>query len=479
LRQLLTESLLLALIGTSAGLALNVILMRLISGLDLQLPVPIVLQVDPDWRLLAYASILATACAVMVGLLPAWRASRPNAGDALKQSEHQVGGKLKLRRALVVAQVAASMIVLTTAVLFARNLVESLNANPGFDLNKTMYVSMRLVPENYPDAEGRRAMAARAQAALSSVPGVESVAQTRMIPFNDDSSTNGPVRTDIAGDPKYIRRHTNRVGPGYFRTLGVPLVAGREFLETGEDEVIVNESFARLAFGETLAVGHSVRLDDRQFVIIGVVQDSKYAYLSDHQRPATFERFQMSAGSNRASVANFMVRAGVDPETLVRPLQHSLVALDPSSAVDVKPMRRAMSFALLPSRVGAGLLGLMGVLGLALTGIGIFGLMAYSVARRTREIGVRIALGAAPGRVLQLVFREGAWLVGMGLALGLAASYFITQPLSRFLVAGLSTSDPATYLAVATLMVLAGWVACAIPAWRALRIQPMEALRYE
>ncbi|MFN0107111.1 MAG: ADOP family duplicated permease [Bryobacteraceae bacterium] len=479
LRQLLTESLLLAVMGTLAGLALNVILTRLISGVDLQLPVPIVLRIEPDWRLMAYASIIATACALMVGLLPAWRASRSSAGDALKQAEHQVSGKLTLRRGLVVAQVATSMIVLTTAVLFARNLVQSLTASPGFDLDKTMYVSMRLVPENYPGAESRRALVARVQAALGGVPGVESAAPSMLIPFNDDTSMGGLVRTDISPEPKHIQRHFNRVGPGYFRTLGVPVVAGREFIETGENELIVNESFARLAFGATPAVGHSIRFGDQERVVVGVVRDSKYAWMSDHQRPAVFERFQMPTGGSRAAIVHFMARAGVDPETLVRPLRRRMLDIDASASVEVKPMSRAMGMALLPSRVGAGLLGVMGVLGLALTGIGLYGLMAYSVARRVREIGLRVALGAAPGRVLRLVFGEGAWLVGMGLMIGLAASYFVTRPLTRFLVEGVSTTDPVTYLAVSALMIVAGWVACAVPARRALRIEPMEALRYE
>ena len=320
LRQLLAESLLLSGMGTAAGLVLNVALTRLVRGVDLNLPAPIVLRSDPDWRLMAYASLIAAFCAIVVGLLPAWRASKSSAGDALKQSEHQVGGKLNLRRGLVVAQVAVSMIVLTTAVLFGRNLIESLTANTGFDLTKTMYVSMRIVPENYPDLNSRRALVERAQIALSGIPGVESAAVTQMIPFNDDSSTNSAVRTDVSGDAKHIRRHAGRVGPGYFRTLGIPLVAGREFVDTGTDEVIVNESFARQAFGNMSPVGHTVRFEERERVVIGVVRDSKYAYMNDHQRPATFERFQMALGGSRDARVNFMVRAAVDPETLIRPL---------------------------------------------------------------------------------------------------------------------------------------------------------------
>ena len=467
-RQMLTESLLLAVLGTVAGLALNLALTRLVSGLDLDLPVPIQVRIDPDWRLLGYASGVGLLTAFLVGILPALRA-----GD-LKETEHQVGGRLGLRRVLVVAQVAVSMIVLTTAVLFARNLVESVGMRPGFDLDKTMFVSVRLVPENYADAAARGAFAERALGVLAAVPGVESVASTRMIPFNDDTTHGGGVRTDLSDSLVRMKYHFNHVGPGYFKTLGVGLVAGREFVERDENVVIVNESLARLAFGAVAAVGHRVRFGERERVIVGVVRDSKYAWMGDFERPAAFEPFV--ADSARVQ---FMVRAGVDPETLVRPLLRTAGGLDVGASVEVKPMQRAMGMAYLPSQVGAGLLGLMGVLGLLLTGIGLYGLMAYSVARRVREIGLRVALGAAPGRVLALVFGEGAWLVGLGLGLGLLAAYFVTRPLARFLVEGVSPSDPLTYLAVSGLMVFCGWLACAVPARRALRIEPMEALRWE
>lgn len=471
LRQLLTESLLLAVLGTVAGLALNLVLTRLVSGLDFDLPVPIQVRIDPDWRLLGYASGVGLLTALLVGMLPALRAA---GAGVMKEAEHQVGGRLTLRRGLVVAQVAVSMIVLTTAVLFARNLVESVGMRPGFDLEKTMYVSVRLVPENYASVAARAAFAERALGVLAAVPGVESVAATRMIPFNDDTTHGGGVRTDLSDSLVRMKYHSNHVGPGYFKTLGVGLVAGREFVERDENVVIVNESLARLAFGDVAAVGHRVRFGERERMIVGVVRDSKYAWMGDFQRPAAFEPFV--ADSARVQ---FMVRAGVDPETLVRPLLRTAGGLDAGASVEVKPMKRAMGMAYLPSQVGAGLLGLMGVLGLLLTGIGLYGLMAYSVARRVREIGLRVALGAAPGRVLALVFGEGAWLVGLGLGIGLLAAYFVTRPLARFLVEGVSTSDPVTYLAVSGLMVFCGWLACAVPARRALRIEPMEALRWE
>lgn len=480
LRQLLAESLLLALLGTLAGLALNVVLTRMISNVDLNLPIPIAFQIAPDWRLLAYASVIGSSCVLLVGLLPAWRASRSKAGDALKQAEHQVGGKLNLRRGLVVLQVAASMIVLTTAGLFARNLLRSASTNPGFDLHRTLYVTLHLVPASYADPASRLAIVRRVQSALGEVPGVESAASTEMIPFNNDSTNGGSLHTDLSPQPLRVRRHVNSVGPGYFKTLGVPVLAGREFTAADQEGIVVNQSFARLVFGKAPAVGHAVRFGDTpEQVILGVVQDSKYAWMSDHERPAVFERFQLAPGSGSGMALHFMVRAGIDPEALVRPLLRRLQAEDSSAAIEVKPMSRAMGMALLPSRVGAGLLGAMGLLGLALTGIGLYGLMSYSVARRVREIGLRIALGAEPSRIRRLVFSEGGWLIGTGLLIGLLASYFLTLPLARFLVEGLSTTDPVTYGMVAGLMLCAGWAACAMPARRALRIQPMEALRYE
>ena len=259
----------------------------------------------------------------------------------------------------------------------------------------------------------------------------------RLIPFNDDSTNDGALHVDRSPEPKHFRRHV-----------------------------------ARQAFGSGSPLGHTIRDGREKFVIIGVVRDSKYAWLSDHQRPAYFESHTMSD-----PVVHFMVRAGVDPESLVRPLRRAMLDVDPSAAIEVKPMRRALGMALLPSRVGAFLLGLMGALSLALTANGLPGLMSYSVARRIREIGLRIALGATPARIRQLVFAEGAWLVGIGLGIGLLASVFLTKPLAQFPVESLTHSDPLTYVAVTLLTLLAAPLACAIPARRPLRIHPMEALR--
>jgi predicted permease len=474
IRQLLAESLLLAVGGTAAGLLLHEWITTGLRRVELPLPVPIVLQLEPDWRLFAYASLVAAVCTVAAGLLPALRMSRAGMSEGLKQREHQVGGKLNLRRGLVVAQVAASIVVLVTAALFARNLTESAEMDPGFDLEQTLYVSVRVVPERYADAAAKGALVERMAGAIGAMPGVEMAAATAVVPLNDDITNGGMLHSDVRPEPKRISRHANRVGPGYFATMGVPVVAGREFGGREARGVILNETLARELFGSAPAVGHTVSGGKWEAEVVGVVRDSKYAWFGDRERPAMFHPYEMER-----ETLHFMVRAGVDPETLVRPLQRVVTDLDASMAVEVKPMRRATAMALLPSRVGAGLLGAMGVLGLLLTGIGLYGLLAYTVARRVREIGLRVALGATPRKILRLVFGEGAWLVGIGVGVGVLVAVFVTRPLALFLVPGLSTTDPVSYVGVVLVLAVTGWAACAAPARRALRIAPMEALREE
>ena len=242
-RQILTESLLLASAGTAAGLAINFLLTRLLNRIPLDLPVQLALRMEPDWRLLAYATLLAVGCSIAVGLLPALRISRGELGVAMKSS---VGGRLTLRRVLVVAQVAVSIVVLTAAVLFARNLAASAGVEPSFDLDRTMYVRVRLTPDRNQDVAKKAAFADRVQREIEALPGVRALALTLMIPMNDDATHGGSLQRDGVGERIFMRYHFNRVGPGYFATIGVPLAAGREFAAAEPaDSIIVNESFAR------------------------------------------------------------------------------------------------------------------------------------------------------------------------------------------------------------------------------------------
>lgn len=482
IRQLLTEILILAAFGTAAGCFLNLLMMRLLNSIQLDLPVTLALRVEPDWRLLAYAAIVVMLCAILAGVLPAWRLSNAQPGTVLKSRDHQVSRGQAIRRLLVGGQVAVSVIVLTAALLFTRNLVEAIGVNPGFDLDRIIVARVRIVPHQYADAPLKEAAVANMKRALESVPGVSAAVPVMMVPFNDDATRGGLIKTDLSNEPIRVAHHFNRVGPDYFRVIGVDLLAGREFNAQdsgkGQSAIVVNEPFARAAFGNRNPVGHTIEIHEQKRTIIGVVREAKYASLGDNARPAVFEPYAPTSGSRSANI-DFVVRSEGALEPLVRPLQLKLGAIDPAASIDVRPMRRAMSFALLPSQVGAALLGAMGWLGLILTAVGVYGLLAYSVTQRIREIGLRMALGAAPLRVVLLVIAEGAWLVTSGALLGLVAAYFVTQPLARFLVPELKTSDPLTYAGVLIILIFIGTAASLGPVRKALRIQPLEALRHE
>lgn len=229
IRQLLAESLLLSLLGAAAGLGLNLLLTNTLNGTTLPLPVPIRLAIQPDWLLLTYCAVIAVVSALVAGLLPALMATRPGANSTLKRSEHQVGGGTTLRKMLVAGQLAVSVIVLVTAALFVRNLLRSAGMNPGFDLQHTSWAQMRLVPESYPTSEKTLTLVRTALAQLRALPGVESATFTNVVPLNDRSNDIGPVSTDVKTDAIQVRYFTCGVAEDYFKTMAIPILAGREF----------------------------------------------------------------------------------------------------------------------------------------------------------------------------------------------------------------------------------------------------------
>jgi predicted permease len=473
-RQLLAESLLLALLGTAAGLGLDLILTKVLNSVVLPLPVPIRLAIQPDWHLLVYGAAIAVASAVMAGLLPALASTRSGNNEALKSGDHQLGrNRTTLRNALVVGQLAVSVIV--------RNLLHAASLYPGFDLEHTTWAQMRPVPESNPSEEQKLALIRRSLEAVRALPGVESASFTQVVPLNDDETNGGSVGSDIKVESMQVRYFKFAVSGDYFKTMNIPLLAGRDF--QGSDRVgspsvvIINQALARLSFGTVYPVGHTIRFDNDPITVVGVAANSKYFTLGEENSPAIYEPY-LQRGANRASL-NFVVRASVPPESLSKTLNEALLAVQPTAAVEVKPMNQAMGFALLPSRAGAGLLGVIGALGLTLASIGLYGVLSYSVSRRIRELGLRVALGAQRGDVLKLVLQEGAWILGAGVAIGLFVSMFVTKPLALFLVPGLKPSDPLTYIVVAMFLLVVGCVASVRPAFRALQADPVVALRYE
>lgn len=486
-RQLLAESLLLAILGTAAGLVLNFAITAFANRIRPPLPVPVRLHIQPDWRLLWYAIALAIGSALVCGLMPALKATKRDVQTALKLGERSVAARLGFRRVLVIAQLTSSVVLLLTGFLFLRNLLLSNSLNPGFDIHHTVWAYMRLVPEGYSSKDPAQtekkieSVSRRALEKLRALPGVENAASAGIVPLND----NVKFGTDIHVDGKHDAQHplytANWIGTDYFKTMGIPLLDGRDFLQSDRKGappvVILNQSMSHVLFGDRNPVGHTLRFhDDPPETVVGVVRNSKYFSLGEKDLPAVY---WPDAQSSRAAVnLNFLLRTQ-RPESILKEVNRTLEGIDATAAINVKPMSRALGLALLPSRLGAVLLGSMGILGLLLAALGLYGVLTYSVARRIREIGIRVALGAKPSTIGYMILRSSVLLVSAGLAAGGALGYFAAGPLAMFLVPELSPHDPATFAGVFATLLLVAIAATLAPTIRALRVDPIVALRYE
>ncbi|HKX00697.1 MAG TPA: ABC transporter permease [Bryobacteraceae bacterium] len=480
-RQLLAESLLLALAGTATGLLINFWLTGVMNRVELPLPIPMQLLIQPDWRLLLYSTLIATGSALAAGLMPALKATRGVLNAALKLEERQIGSRWVLRNALVVGQIAITVVLLATGFLFVRNMTKAMTMSPGFDVRHTAWAYMRLVPDHYSNPDKIRRLVVNALRELRAVPGIEAASIARAVPLNDHVTIGTSVLTDLNDRPVHAEFNYNRVAPDYFRTMGIPILDGREFLASDRDGApavaIINETMARRLFGDRNPVGHTIRTTFPQPVtVVGLSKDSKYFTLGEENSLALYSPY-FQTGDSIVNL-HFLVRAA-QPRSVLKSVSAALGRLDPSAAVEVKTMGNSLAFAFLPSRVGAALLGSMGILGLALASIGLYGVLAYAVSRRIREIGLRIALGAGQADIVRMVLRESLLLVALGVGIGLALAVFATRPLALFLVPDLSTTDPATFGAVVAVLAGVAFAATLGPALRALRVDPMTALRYE
>jgi len=488
LQQLLTEGLWLAIFGTITGLVVMSGLMQLIGSTSLPVPIPIEIGAHIDLRLLVYSMLLLILTTVFCALAPALQATRPSLVPALKQEEPRyIHRRWSLRGLLVVGQLAVALVLLLTALLFVRNLSLAANADPGFDINRTVVAQVSFVEGRY-TRDTRETFLRAAVERLNTLPGVERATYSNSVPLTIRSgmTTGVDLRLADGGSSFRSQYEVNTVGPDYFSVMGIPLIRGREFTINDRSGaptvVIINDEFATRYLGGVDPIGRHILLPGAEgqtypAEIVGIVRNSRHRTIGESQKAAMYEPFLQRG--NRGRLVHLIVRTRMDPISVAGEVQHALSEMDPSAAVEVQPMRSALAFAFLPSRVGAALLGVLGVLGLALAMIGLYAVISYAVSRRTTEIGIRMALGATRAAVVRLVLSQAAVLAACGIGLGLAIAAFVTEPLAMFLVAGLSASDPLSFGLTAALFVLVSLAAAWLPARRAMRIDPAVALRDE
>jgi predicted permease len=410
-------------------------------------------------------------------------ATKPKLSLVLKQQEPRFGrSHLGWRKALVAGQVAVSLVLVVTAFLFLRNLGRVAGADPGFEVEHLVWAEVALVPDRY-SPQTHQAWVDGVLAELRLLPGVRAASYARSVPLTlrGFARRGGPLVVEGTGAETQVLRSMNWVGPDYFAAMGTPLLAGREFsasdLGRSQPVIVVNETFARRYLGGRSAIGQRLSQDtpDGKLTqeIIGVVADSKYHSLGEEPKPAVYEPY-----APRDAATNFLVRVDAVAQA-AGPIDRVVKGHDPLAAVQTRPMRQGLAFALLPSQLGMAILGTLGLLGLLLAMVGLYGMMAYAVSRRSPEIGIRVALGATQGQVMRMALRDSLTVVAVGMAIGLVIALPAARLLVEFLVPGLSPNDPLSLIATVALLGSAAVAASYLPARRAARVNPTVALRYE
>jgi predicted permease len=498
IQQLLVESLLLSTIGGSFGLLLAMWTDRVLLGFLPPETTDLNISTTPDWRILLFTVAVTFATGILFGLIPALQAARTDVAPILKDQAGAVvggGAPVRFRKALVTAQVMLSLLLLIAAGLFIRSLQNLRDLGPGFAPENLVAFNIDPSLNGY-DSPKCKAFYQRLTESLGSIPGVHSVGLALVRILEHDEWDSGvTVEGYTAKTGEHIGPYMNSISPGYFQTLGVPILAGRDFTIKDTEEikhgpnaddwsptrVIINEKFAKKYFGSTNAIGRHIGFGSNpgtktDMEVIGVIKDIKYTNLRDE---IPIQMFIPYLASRYVGDMTVYLKTAVDPNQIAKAVRQQTRQIDPNVPIyGMRTVEKQISNSLLTERLIASLSTVFGVLATLLATIGLYGVMAYTVARRTREIGIRIALGAFQRDVIWMVMREVIVLIAIGIAVGFGAAMGLTQYVKSQLF-GIAAMDPIS-LAAATLGLAA--VACLagyIPALRASRVDAMQALRYE
>ncbi len=474
-REMLTESLMLGAAGCAVGLGLSVVAARAAAAL---LPVAGDVPVVPDLRAVAFAVGLSFLTALVVGAVPARRAHRLDVVGLIQGRNAHAGGG-RTRDLLVVVQIALSLVLVASAALFARSFTAARAVDLGFDTRGVLLVGVNLRNHGY-DEERGRVFVRTALDRLRALPGVTVATTTRQVPFRGDWTTDlEPWEgSGFADGRTQLTTGLNVVGSRYFEGMGIPLVHGRDFADEdrsgGARVVVVNETFARLAFGTDRSVGRTIqRGSTPPLTVVGVVRDATYYTLAEERWPQVylpFEQFYQPA-------VRFMIRSQSAPAALANPVRDVLHDIDPDIALTaVETLESVHAEQIARYRASATVVGLTGLIALLLACVGLYGVMAYRVAQRTREIGVRVALGASRREIAAIVLRRSLRLVLPGLIIGLAAA-LASGRLIESLLFGVPARDPVALVGAPLVLLMVALLATVLPVRRAVRIDPAIAMR--
>jgi putative ABC transport system permease protein len=493
IRQLLTETAMLFALGGIGGLALARALTWLIVPLLPSLPMPVSVSLSLDGRVIAFTMGLSLIAAVLSGLVPALQASKADVVTALKDDAPAASGRSRVRHAFVIAQVAFSLLLVVVAGLFVRALQQAGSMNPGFDPHGVELASLDLSMAGYTDTTGAR-FARDLIDRVRQLPAVEAATIARVLPGGFEGIGLGGVTAPgeaLPADPLFVPAW-NIVEPGYFATLRIPLVAGRDFSATdlagAQPVAIVGEGVARRFWPGQGAVGNYLAKQVygpdgrpngmRTLLVVGVARDVKTSSLIDGQAESyVYVPWQQETSR---MTANMTIAARTTRgQRIADEIRAVLASMNPTlPIVTSQTLEEAAALGLTPQRVVASIAGSLGSIGVLLAAIGIYGVTAYAVTRRTREFGIRLALGARRADIVGMVLRQGMRLAAIGAAIGLALSAAASRVLVVVL-AGVSPMDPLIFGGATALFIAIGLAACYGPARRATKVDPLIALRYE